>query len=62
MTKMGKNSLIIDFTWTFTANSVQCEDDQKFRTLLKEMFIASTTPFLLLRKDEDELLKIYKEK
>lgn len=60
MIKTGKNSLIIDFAWTFTGDLEQFEGEKKYKAFLKEMYISSKTSFLLLNKEEEEFLRNYK--
>jgi hypothetical protein len=48
----------IDFRWIFTGDTEPCEDDQKYKDFLKEMYKSSTSSFLIL--EEEEFLKNYK--
>lgn len=70
MSKTDKLSINIDFKWIFMGDSELCEDvlcdtvpgedNQKYRTFLKEMYISGTSPSLLLKEKEIEFLKKYK--
>jgi hypothetical protein len=67
MQKTDKLSINIDFKWIYTGDSELCkdilcdsvpgEDNQKYRTFLKKMYLSCTNPSLLLKEDEIEFLK-----
>jgi hypothetical protein len=53
---MGDSELCEDVL----CDTVPGEDNQKYRTFLKEMYISGTSPSLLLKEKEIEFLKKYK--
>lgn len=56
----GKYTGPIDFEWIFDKNTELAVVDPKYKSLLMKMYKHSTTPFLILKKDEEYLLKKYK--
>jgi hypothetical protein len=50
-----------DFVWIFSENSEDYEDDKKFRDFLKKMYLGSQSSFLILKQEEEYILKKYKQ-
>jgi hypothetical protein len=48
-----------DFVWVFEKNTELTSVDPRYKSLLIDMYKNSTTPFLVLKKDEEYLLKKY---
>ncbi len=61
MVKKQEIDMRIDFMWIFSADTVPCEDDQKFKDFLKEMYKSATSSFLVVKKDEEKFLKTINE-
>jgi hypothetical protein len=51
----------VDFKWVFCGSSYICEDDEKYRKFLKEMYESKTHSALLVKKEEESLLNIFKK-
>jgi hypothetical protein len=49
-----------DFEWVFEKNTELTVTDPKYKSLLMNMYKHSTTPFLILKDDEEYLLQKYK--
>ena len=60
MLKREEISMEIDFRWIFAGGEEPCEDDRKYKIFLKKMYKSGTNTFLLLGKEEEELLRNYK--
>jgi len=56
----NKNTGSFDFEWVFDKNTELAVVDPKYKSLLMNMYKHSTTPFLILKEDEEYLLKKYK--
>lgn len=56
----NKNTGSFDFEWVFDKNTELTVGDPRYKSLLMNMYKNSTTPFLILKKDEEYLLKKYK--
>ena len=56
----NKDISSFDFEWVFEKNTELAVVDPKYKRLLINMYKHSTTPFLILREDEEYLLKKYK--
>jgi hypothetical protein len=55
--KKGKGS----FLWIFSQNSEALEDDKEYKEFLKKMYLGGHSSFLVLEKDEEYILKKYKQ-
>jgi hypothetical protein len=56
----NKSAISFDFEWIFDKNTELAVVDPKYKSLLMNMYKHSTTPFLILKEDEEYLLKKYK--
>ena len=52
----NKNTGSFDFEWVFDKNTELAVVDPKYKSLLMNMYKHSTTPFLILKEDEEYLL------
>jgi hypothetical protein len=50
-----------DFFWVFSKNSEVLEDDKEYKDFLKRMYLGGHSSFLLLKKEEEYILKKYKQ-
>jgi len=51
----------IDFKWVFCGSSVAFENDEKYKKFLREMYESKTCSALLVKKEEESLLNIFKK-
>jgi len=57
--RVNKSAGAFDFEWVFEKNTELSVTDPKYRSLLINMYKHSTTPFLILKKEEEYLLRKY---
>ncbi len=51
----------VDFKWVFCGSSVVFEDDEKYKKFLREMYKSKSYSALLVKKEEESLLTIFKK-
>lgn len=60
MCLIGEN-IRADFKWVFCGSVVVSEDDEKYKKFLREMYELKTCSALLVKKEEESLLNIFKK-
>ena len=60
MKKEDENKIMFEFRWIFTPDTEIKEENDKYRSFLKKMYLESVTSSLVLKNEESRLLSNYK--
>lgn len=60
MKKEDENKIIFEFRWIFTPDTETKEENKKYKSFLKKMYLESVTSSLVLKNEESRLLSNYK--